>query len=343
MIKLVAQAIPAYTMSCFKLPDALCNELAGMVRRFWWGKQGNHNKLAWLSWDKMCAPKEEGGMGFRDLKAFNIALLAKQGWRLQNCPNSLFHRVYKVKYFPNGDFLNALLGRHPSYSWCSIMEARKVVQLGCRWQIGNGGSVSLWRGKWLPSPPSHKPATVPHFFPDDALVSALIYPETTTWKSDIIYEVFLPFDVEAIFSIPLSSSLPADRLIWTYTPLGRFTMSSAYRVARQAQCDTHQGESSTSQLVVSFWRCIWKLPLPNKIKAFAWRACRNILPTKANLFSQKITQDDVCDECGIAMESMAHVLWHCAKAKEVWTAANIDLGSDVGEVRDFIDLVWLGM
>ena len=40
------------------------------------------------------------------------------------------------------------------------------------------------------------------------------------------------------------------------------------------------------------------------------------------------------------MESTAHVLWHCTKAKEVWTAANIDLGSDVGEVRDFIDLVW---
>ena len=120
-------------------------------------------------------------------------------------------------------------------------------------------------------------------------------------------------------------------------------MSSAYCVSRQARCDTHQGESSTSQPVVSFWRCIWKLPLPNKIKAFAWRACRNILPTKANLFSRKITQDDVCDECGTVVESTAHVLWHCAKAKEVWTAANIDLGSDVGEVRDFIDLVWYAL
>ena len=43
------------------------------------------------------------------------------------------------------------------------------------------------------------------------------------------------------------------------------------------------------------------------------------------------------------MESTTHVLWHCAKAKAVWTATNIDLGSDVGEVRDFIDLVWYAL
>ena len=41
LIKAVAQAIPTYTMSCFKLPDALCEELTTMVRNFWWGQKAN--------------------------------------------------------------------------------------------------------------------------------------------------------------------------------------------------------------------------------------------------------------------------------------------------------------
>jgi len=75
----VAQAIPAYTMGVFKLPDTLCDEMTCMVRAFWWGQSNGKNKTAWLSRDKICIPKKEGGLGFHNLKAFNLALLAKQG------------------------------------------------------------------------------------------------------------------------------------------------------------------------------------------------------------------------------------------------------------------------
>lgn len=33
----------------------------------------------WTSWDKLCAPKACGDMGFKQLKPFNMSLLAKQG------------------------------------------------------------------------------------------------------------------------------------------------------------------------------------------------------------------------------------------------------------------------
>ena len=68
-------------------------------------------------------PKVDGGMGFKQLKPFNLALLAKHGWRLQMGQNSLVYHVFKAKYFPNCDFVEASLGANPSYVWRSLMAA----------------------------------------------------------------------------------------------------------------------------------------------------------------------------------------------------------------------------
>ena len=78
-------------------------------------------------------------LDFRDLKAFNIALLAKQGWRLQSNTRSLVYHVLKACYFPDRDFLHAELGRTPSYAGRSIMAAQDVVKL-------------VTDGKWVMAP-----------------------------------------------------------------------------------------------------------------------------------------------------------------------------------------------
>lgn len=59
----------------------------------------------------MSVAKGNGGMGFRNLKDFNTALLAKQCWRLIHEPDSLLARMLKDWYFPHVSFLDAKWAR----------------------------------------------------------------------------------------------------------------------------------------------------------------------------------------------------------------------------------------
>lgn len=120
LIKAIAQAIPTYTMSCFQLPKGLCDDLESMMRNFWWGQKDQETKIAWAGWRKMCKSNLQGGMGFRNLQAFNLAMLAKQGWQLLTDSSSLIARIFKAKCYPYGDVPGAKVGNSPSYAWRSI-------------------------------------------------------------------------------------------------------------------------------------------------------------------------------------------------------------------------------
>ena len=82
MIKSVLQAIPSYVMSIFQLPPTLINTIEKMMNSFWWGHgRTTQRGINWMSWEKLSMHKVHGGMGFKDLSAFNLAMLDKQGWK----------------------------------------------------------------------------------------------------------------------------------------------------------------------------------------------------------------------------------------------------------------------
>ena len=61
--------------------------------------------------------------------------------------DSLLYRLFKARYFPNSEFLQASIGNNPSYAWRSIMAAQYLVQQGTRWSVGNGNSIRVWGEK----------------------------------------------------------------------------------------------------------------------------------------------------------------------------------------------------
>ena len=49
LVKSVPQAVPVFSMSCFKLPRGLCEHLNKLIRQFWWASKEGKRKPAWVS------------------------------------------------------------------------------------------------------------------------------------------------------------------------------------------------------------------------------------------------------------------------------------------------------
>lgn len=229
LIKAVLQAIPVYVMGMFKLPESVCEELTKLTRNFWWGSEKGKRKTHWKSWDSLTKPKQCGGMGFRNYKLFNQALLARQAWRLIDRPHSLCARVLKAKYYPNGSLIDTSFSGNASPGWRAIEYGLELLKQGIIWRIGNGCSVRIWRDPWLPRDLSRRPITLKG---NCRLkwVSDLI-DQNGKWKENLISQVFSPLDVETIRNIRVSARGEEDFVAWHPDKLGRFSVRSAYNLA----------------------------------------------------------------------------------------------------------------
>lgn len=147
----VAQAIPSYSMSCFLILKLTCQELEQMFNNYSWrsGQAGSQKGLNWLSWNNLSTTKSKGGLGFRNLYGFNIALLGKHVWSFLHNTNSLVSRIFKARYFSNSSVLKANKGQKSSFIWQGIWTAKEELCKGFRWVFGNGNDIIASKDPWL--------------------------------------------------------------------------------------------------------------------------------------------------------------------------------------------------
>ncbi|XP_019181672.1 PREDICTED: uncharacterized protein LOC109176732 [Ipomoea nil] len=229
LLKSIAQAMPIFTMSMFLLPLRVCDTIEKLFNRFWWGGGGTGTRgIHWLRWSKLCEAKSRGGLGFKRLHEFNMALLAKQGWRILTNPESLVSRLLKEKYFPRGGFMEANLGGNPSYIWRSILSGQKVLKLGIARRIGDGLDTRIWDWPWLLD--GTKPTLYTPCIDElkDATVSGLL---TThgTWDTAILHDIFQEEDVHRILATPVSPQFK-DAWRWLEDIRGKYTVRHGYRL-----------------------------------------------------------------------------------------------------------------
>jgi ribonuclease HI len=339
LIKAVAQAIPTYIMSCFLLPKNLCQHIESMTCKFWWGNSPDKKKIHWIKWKQICKNKRDGGLGFRGIRAFNQALLAKQGWQCFTRPDALLSRVLKAKYYPNCDFLKAKECQNMSYTWRSILNSSWILKKGGIWKIGDGETIDIWKDNWLPEQEGHKTWSLEPSGNPYKHVKDLILPISKTWNSNIISSLFQPFEAQQILNLPITNTSYPDEFYWPNNKEGIYTVKSGYQAILEWQSRDNDPTTSNPKEDSHIWDKLWKQQIPPKHKHLMWRVFHNALPVRGNLITRGIQCSPLCPRCNSKIESIDHIFKDCEWSRRVWFASQLSINFNYQSNKNFRD--WL--
>ncbi|XP_043700051.1 uncharacterized protein LOC122650727 [Telopea speciosissima] len=193
------------------------------------------------------------------------------------------------------EFLQEKMGSNSSWAWRSILEGRKVLELGLIWHIGNGEQVS-----------------------------DLIDENNRRWKHDLLDLYFHPLDKEAILQIQLGLFSSNDYQLWGVSKNSIYSVKSPYHLLSNQWVEKEERNSSSTTLpqwkeIFSLvWKSIWSYSSLPKIKHFLWRACGDGIASGVTLHQWRVPIDRQCLRCGVAEETNEHILLYCPFAWAVW-------------------------
>ncbi|GMN35433.1 hypothetical protein TIFTF001_048455, partial [Ficus carica] len=146
-------------------------------------------------------------------------------------------------------------------------------------------------------------------------VADLMVEGCRVWNKGKIDDTLWLVNQELIRGIHLGNGEGGDKWVWHFDSKGLYKVRSGYR----AIMDFKRLESSSNANTdITWWRKMWSLPLPSKVRLFVWHAFHEIIPTMASLGYKGIDCDVVCPRCKDKMESISHAILDCPTSQAVW-------------------------
>ncbi|XP_028754982.1 uncharacterized protein LOC114714409 [Neltuma alba] len=307
LAKSVLSTIPLYPMQVAKLPVTICNEVEKLQRGFIWDDL-QERKAHPIGWDKICLPKNVGGLGFRKLSSMNKACGVKIAWKLKSESTRLWADVLRHKYIYSRTGCEWEAKATDSRLWHFICQQQQILNQGICWQIRNGCTVKFFTDAWLK----------PFFFLKDVCMRHVSDIElesvVATWVSNGQWDYnrlssILPPDIinMLIAKCPPNEVLGDDILIWGGNNSGQFKIKDAYWMIED------KGNSPISRV----FDVIWKWKGVERIRVFLWLMVQDRLPTNERRSRWSLTSPN-CPWCCDSVETITHILRDCRYAKQLW-------------------------
>lgn len=168
---------------------------------------------------------------------------------------------------------------------------------------------------------------------DSALLTVrdLIHEVLGEWNKNLI-QALLSFEEERIMRLKPSPKGAPDALKWLGEKLEEYSVKTWYHIEMaEATAEILEDEASPK---IELRKTVWNLKLAPKVKMFAWKCLKGIVPVGERLLARHINVDPKCKRCE-SSESINHLLFHYPFARAVWNSSPLD-GSF--EVSGLIDL-----
>jgi hypothetical protein len=258
-----------------------------------------------VSWDHVCLPKQEGGLGLKRVEDWNKAIVMKHIWNLFTQVGSLWVAWVHCELLKGRSFWIVKIPQDCTWGWRKLLNLRPVARNLLSYEIGDGSSIFLWHDCWHPNGVLYQ--LYGHRIVLDvasslcAKVSSVFQNKEWCWRlarSDDLVEVQSKLSL-----IHLKES---DRAIWNQNISGKFTITDTWQHLRMKQTE------------VQWWKLLWFPTTILKHSFIGWLAIKNRLATKNRLLQWGIGVDPLCKFYSYQMEDREHLFFQCSFTNRIW-------------------------
>ena len=245
----------------------MANIIARLQRDFLWGGLGDEPKFHMVDWSTVCTTLSSGGLGIRNLRTFNVALLGKWLWRFGQERDALWRQVIEVKYGCDwgGWYSSSSSSPYGVSLWKNIRRGWHSLSRFILYEIGDGSKVQFWLDRWcgISSLVDRYPELYRIYHSKEASVADLMRYTNGVLHWEIHFyrdvhnrelEVFRSF-INTIYNTPVRG-IGEDKRCWLPCKSKGFTVSAYY----------HLLVSRSEQYFP--WKSIWKQKISSRVAFF---------------------------------------------------------------------------
>ncbi|XP_047949120.1 uncharacterized protein LOC125194951 [Salvia hispanica] len=307
LIKSTLEAIPIHLFQAIEPTKEALKQLDQMLARFFWGSTNETRRTHWISWEQICLPTAEGGLGIRKFREVLRAFSIKLWWRYRE-NNSLWATYLNSKYCRRTSPLTSSVSGRCSAIWRRLSRSWSHAHPHIQWIIGEG-KVLFWDDIWLGDTPVRELSLDERGDPSTRVADLWTDGHWDPAKLLLLHhQAGLPMQaIEDIISTPILDG-EQDIPRWTLSKQGNFSLASTWATTR-SQRPTIPGLED-----------LWNVGLTLSISIFIWRLLSNRIPVDTKLQWRKIELASRCLCCPDEprIESLQHLFVQGSGAAKGW-------------------------